>query len=951
MRGGAVVAQQEEDRVVRLLHADHRCCGQRRKRRQVERVAVGVETHHAEAVEGIDGIGGLQAGAALGGVTPVARLVYPRCDQAGGQAAFGRTFADTVAVEVGTIEPQSQPIPDERARREVGGAGFEQVIAGAAEEGIAAAATGEGVVAATTGERVVVGRAGERDAGGIAGVADRPARDTARLHEVDVVPGASEHGAAIIDRGGGSRPVAAQRRLHGGSGRDHQCIGAIAEVGDGVATGIHVETVRAGPASERVGTCAAGERVGPGCPGQAVVGAAAGEGVVAAAADKVFDIDQRVGAEAGSHRLGGAQGEAHVEVRRRAGVAGHVATEATVEAVVAAAADQGVVAQAADEAVVARAAAVEDVIAVVAGDRVGQRITSAVEVCAAGEDEVLEVGPECVADRGAHGVGARRYPLGHAVAGVVDHVGVVAGTAGHDVGTGAAVEDVVAAVAGEAVGERVAGAVDVGAAGEFQVFQVGANDVADRRADGVGTLVGQFRDQVAGAVDDVDIVADTAAQGVCARAAIERVGPGVADQDVGLRIAGEGVVAGAAGEVLDGDEAVAAAEAIGYAHRIARGIEGDRQVAAAGAVVGGVDAGTAVEGIVAGAPDQGIVSGLAVDRIVAPAPVEHVVETVAVDGVVAVAGNDPLDVAQGLHAEPAGIDGGVVAGLNQQHDQVARDRAVVGRVAACTTNEGVVADAGDEPVIAAVAGEGIRTRAAGEGVVEFRAGKAHAGGAACVREHPAVGAGDRREVGAEADGIDLGTACVAAGGSGRPVGAERGGGGGACAHAQHVRGTRAAREIGDAVAARIDDEGVGTAATGEGVVARSAVEGVVPAIALQRVGEFIAGAGEPGGAGEHEVFDVGGERVADGRAHRVGAFTGQLDGLVTGVIDEVEVIADATTQGVGAGAAIEGVVALPAFEQVDGRIAGEDVVAATPSQVGDAFEGVVAQPVAHGLRA
>ena len=40
------------------------------------------------------------------------------------------------------------------------------------------------------------------------------------------------------------------------------------------------------------------------------------------------------------------------------------------------------------------------------------------------------------------------------VAGRIDHVGVVAGAAGHGVGAGAAVEDVVAAIAGEHVVER-----------------------------------------------------------------------------------------------------------------------------------------------------------------------------------------------------------------------------------------------------------------------------------------------------------------------------------------------------------------------------------------------------------------------------------------------------------------------------------------------------------------
>ena len=100
--------------------------------------------------------------------------------------------------------------------------------------------------------------------------------------------------------------------------------------------------------------------------------------------------------------------------------------------------------------------------------------------------------------------------LGHHVAGVVDHVGVVAGAADHGVGAGAAVERVVAAVAGEDVGERVAGAVDVGAAGQGQVLDVGAERVADRRLHRVGALVERFRHHVAGVVDDVGVVAGAA---------------------------------------------------------------------------------------------------------------------------------------------------------------------------------------------------------------------------------------------------------------------------------------------------------------------------------------------------------------------------------------------------------------------------------------------------------
>ena len=82
-----------------------------------------------------------------------------------------------------------------------------------------------------------------------------------------------------------------------------------------------------------------------------------------------------------------------------------------------------------------------------------RRIAGAVEVGGAGERQVLEVGAERIGDRGQHRVGAFAGILDHHVADIVDHVGVVAEPARHGVGTGAAVEDVVAGIAGEAVGQ------------------------------------------------------------------------------------------------------------------------------------------------------------------------------------------------------------------------------------------------------------------------------------------------------------------------------------------------------------------------------------------------------------------------------------------------------------------------------------------------------------------
>jgi hypothetical protein len=56
----------------------------------------------------------------------------------------------------------------------------------------------------------------------------------------------------------------------------------------------------------------------------------------------------------------------------------------------------------------------------------------------------------------------------------------------HRVGPGAAVEAVRPGVAGQHVVERVAGAVDVGGAGQDQVLDIGAERVVDRALDRVG---------------------------------------------------------------------------------------------------------------------------------------------------------------------------------------------------------------------------------------------------------------------------------------------------------------------------------------------------------------------------------------------------------------------------------------------------------------------------------
>jgi hypothetical protein len=298
--------------------------------------------------------------------------------------------------------------------------------------------------------------------------------------------------------------------------------------------------VVAGAARHRVGPGAAVEAVRPGVAGQHVVERVAGAvDVGGAGQDQVLDIGAERVAERALDRVGALVRElAH----RVAGVVD----------------DIGVVAGAARHRV-GPGAAVEPVRPAVAGERVVERVASAVDVGGPGQDQVLDMGAERVAERALDRVGALVRELAHRVAGVVDDIGVVAGAARHRVGPGAAIEPVRPAVAGERVVERVAGAVDVGGPGQDQVLDIGAERVGERALDRVGALVHQFDHRVAGVVDDIGVVAGAARHRVGPGAAVEAVRSAVAGQHVVERVAGAVDVGGAGqDQVLDiGAERVA----------------------------------------------------------------------------------------------------------------------------------------------------------------------------------------------------------------------------------------------------------------------------------------------------------------------------------------------------------------------------------------------------------
>ena len=152
------------------------------------------------------------------------------------------------------------------------------------------------------------------------------------------------------------------------------------------------------------------------------------------------------------------------------GAAGHaVIAGAAVQRIGPGQADQGIVADAAENRVVAT----------IAGHHVFQRVADCGDVAIAGQDHVFNPIGQFKVDRPAHGVDAACDGFDDLVLDVVDVIGVVAVPSGHAVIAGAAVQRViakatddgviaciahqivVAGVAGQAVGDVGAGAVQV----------------------------------------------------------------------------------------------------------------------------------------------------------------------------------------------------------------------------------------------------------------------------------------------------------------------------------------------------------------------------------------------------------------------------------------------------------------------------------------------------------
>src|SRR5262245_36517745 len=118
------------------------------------------------------------------------------------------------------------------------------------------------------------------------------------------------------------------------------------------------------------------------------------------------------------------------------------------------------------------------------------------------------------------------------------------------------------------------------------------------------------------------------------------------------------------------------------------------------------------------------------------------------------------------------------------------------------------------------------------------------------------------------------------------------------------------------VARVIGEIGVVAGAAHHEIGAEPPIEQVVAGIAIEHVGVAVPVALQVGATLQDQVFDIGGERKADGRKDRVVAPVGSLCNLIAGVIDEVCIVAAAASHDVGAGAAVEKIASAVAVEHV-----------------------------------
>ena len=206
----------------------------------------------------------------------------------------------------------------------------------------------------------------------------------------------------------------------------------------------------------------------------------------------------------------------------------------------------GVIARATFQGVVA-AAAVQGVVGAVAQDQVVQAVAGAVNRFSALQTELFHVVGQRRADTGVDHVDSRIAGFHHQVIGVVDDVGVIAQATLQGVATFFAVEQVVALVAHQQVGQGVAGAAEVGGPGQGEVVDMVAQGQAQGGHDGVIAFAAGFLHHVGGVVHPVGVVTAAAHHQVGASTPVNEVGTGVADDRV-VQLIARGIDGASAGQ-------------------------------------------------------------------------------------------------------------------------------------------------------------------------------------------------------------------------------------------------------------------------------------------------------------------------------------------------------------------------------------------------------------------
>src|SRR5688572_12459010 len=571
----------------------------------------------------------------------------------------------------------------------------------------------------------------------------------------------------------------------------------------------------------------------------------------------------------------------------------------------------GVVSFSTSQKVVATAS-VEDVVAVIAGQKVVHSIACCVQRILAEQNRALDrATAQCRQvhrNGGVHHIGA----IGIAffvdrVGNIVDHIDVVvrtalqhvqAGASVEQIGTGAPGQGVVPTTAGDPIAQTVTGETPC-AASRVRIVR-DAKDCRGKQEAGPNLAppiaITQLVNDVIGTVDEIDIEAVTASERVRPSAAIKRIEAGTTGNDVVQPVSSEGPThKSGVCVILDACQCRCQQEA--RPHFIA-----------------GVGVGFLVDHVDRSINDINIIAGTTLQRIHACPAIEHVVA--------AIAGQDVV----------GGIAGGIRLRAAGQGDVVNVDecRNAVGgtgedRVDSALRSVGEsladhIVDAIDEiGVITLAADQRVGTATAFERVLAVIAGQdvrqAVAGGA------DIVGTGER-------DILDIG--------EGRETDGDR------CARDDvHA----AVGGLDDLVARVVHQVSIVALAAGKDVCAISPIQDVGRLIARQDVDDTVAGCVYGVGAQQDRLLDRAAAKVCqidgNGGAHNVGGVdVAFFIDRVAGIADHISVVARAAFHGIVAGAAIQPVIADAADQRVVAAVAGERIV------TNRAVQGVVARTAA-----